>query len=63
MKNISESARSRNNFLSIYHGQTRVGHIVARGKLGFEGFDINERSIGLFPSMRHAANTVEEAQQ
>jgi len=29
-----------------------VGHVIARGKLGFEGFDRKERSLGFFTTSR-----------
>jgi hypothetical protein len=61
MRKVLDRARARNKFLSIYCGQTCVGFIVARGKLGFEGFTINEESVELFPNERLTANAVEEA--
>jgi hypothetical protein len=30
----------------------RVGHVIARGKLGFEGFHRKERSLGFFTTSR-----------
>jgi hypothetical protein len=35
-----------------------VGHVLARGKLGFEAFDADDTSLGVFPSQREAAATV-----
>jgi hypothetical protein len=47
--------------LTVYAGQQCIGHIIARGKLGFEAFDRHERSLGAFPSMKLAAAAVSEA--
>jgi hypothetical protein len=32
-----------------------LGHILARGKLGFEAFDADDKSLGLFSSSKDAA--------
>jgi hypothetical protein len=34
------------------------GHVIARGRAGFEAFDAEDASLGLFPSQREAANAV-----
>ena len=39
-------------------GQTCIGFVFSRGKLGFEAFDNDEKSIGLFPTQRAAAAAV-----
>jgi hypothetical protein len=39
-------------------GQRCIGHIIARGRDGFEAFDHDERSLGVFPSTKFAANAV-----
>ena len=31
-----------------------IGHVLARGKAGFEAFDINDKSVGLFADERAA---------
>jgi hypothetical protein len=46
--------------VSVYDGQRCLGFILRRGKLGFELFDHNERSLGLFPSQREAARALDE---
>jgi hypothetical protein len=46
---------------SVYSGRERLGRIVCRGKLGFEAFDAGERSLGVFPDLRRAADAVSAA--
>jgi hypothetical protein len=41
--------------LSVYDGRECVGFILARGKLGFEAIDRDERSVGIFKTQREAA--------
>jgi hypothetical protein len=42
----------------VYDGREALGHVIARGKAGFEAFDADDKSVGLFPSQREAANAV-----
>jgi hypothetical protein len=44
--------------VSIYDGRECVGFILAHGKLGFEVFDRDERSIGVYPTQREAADAI-----
>jgi hypothetical protein len=46
--------------ISIRDGQRCVGFVIARGKLGFEGFDRDQRSIGFYPSTQDAARAITE---
>jgi hypothetical protein len=39
----------------VYSGRERLGRIVCRGNLGFEAFDANDRSLGIFPDLKTAA--------
>jgi hypothetical protein len=39
----------------VYDGRQCIGHIISRGKLGFELFDAHDKSLGLFPSQKEAA--------
>jgi hypothetical protein len=41
--------------VSVYDGQQCIGHVISRGKLGFELFDADDKSLGLFPSQEEAA--------
>jgi hypothetical protein len=40
----------------VYDGQRCLGHVLGRGKLGFEAFTANEQSIALFATARQAAD-------
>jgi hypothetical protein len=44
--------------VSVYDGQTCIGFIFARGKLGFEAVDREERTLGLFQTQREAATAI-----
>jgi len=44
--------------VSVYDGQQCLGHVLARGKAGYEAFDPNETSIGVFDTQRQAANAL-----
>jgi hypothetical protein len=46
---------------AVYDGRTRIGFIVNRGRAGFEAFDAGERSLGVFPDLRRAADAVSAA--
>jgi hypothetical protein len=42
----------------VYDGRQCLGHVLARGKLGFEGFDREEVSLGIFKTQAAAADAV-----
>ena len=42
----------------VYDGQQCVGHVLSRGKAGFEAFDPNDISLGIFETQRQAANAL-----
>jgi hypothetical protein len=44
--------------VSIYDGRECVGFVISRGKLGYEALDRAERSLGLFPTQREAADAI-----
>ena len=44
--------------LSVYDGQRCLGNIVKRGKCGFEAFDLDDKSLGTFPTDHEAADAV-----
>ncbi len=46
--------------LSIYDGRICCGFVISRGKLGFEAFDCDERSLGTYPTQRAAADAIME---
>jgi hypothetical protein len=41
--------------LTVYDGQTCVGFVLARAKVGFEAFDADNRRLGVFATARAAA--------
>ena len=47
--------------LSVYDGQRCLGHIIKRGKRGFEAFNHNDQSLGVFPSDHEAADALTHA--
>jgi hypothetical protein len=42
----------------VSDGREAIGFILARGKLGHEAFDREQRSLGLFKTAPEAANAV-----
>jgi hypothetical protein len=42
----------------VYDGQQCLGHVLARGKTGYEGFDRDDKSVGIFPTTKQAANAL-----
>jgi hypothetical protein len=45
-------------FLSIYAGQRCLGHLLPRGRQGVEAFDADDRSLGIFPDQKSAADAI-----
>jgi hypothetical protein len=45
----------------IYDGRACLGFVLSRGRAGFEGFNCQERSLGLFKTVAAAANAVADA--
>jgi hypothetical protein len=52
MTDISKTADGHNSLAYVYDGRTCLGFILARGKLGFEALDRDERSVGIYPTQR-----------
>jgi hypothetical protein len=46
--------------LAVYSGQVCLGHILPRGKSGVEAFDADDRSLGMFPDQKSAADAVSQ---
>jgi hypothetical protein len=42
----------------VYDGQQCLGHVLSRGPKGFEAYDRNDRSLGVFETQRQAANAL-----
>ena len=47
--------------LAVYDGSRCIGYLMPRGKTGVEAFDANTRSLGIFPTMKAAADAVSQA--
>ena len=54
MDNVSKLG-ARNSWVSVYSGQSCLGHIISRGRDGFEAFDPDDKPIGIFATQREAA--------
>jgi hypothetical protein len=48
-------------FLAVFNGQTCIGHLLLRGKSGVEAFDADDKSLGLFPDQKSAADALTQA--
>jgi hypothetical protein len=61
MPYLNQAVPVRNSppLVSVYDGRECIGFILARGRTGFEAFDRNERSAGLFPTQQAAAAALE----
>jgi len=44
--------------LSAYEGRRCIGFVCSRGKLGFEAFDTEARSLGVYATQRKAAAAI-----
>jgi hypothetical protein len=47
--------------LSVFDGRRCVGHVLGRGRAGFEAFNSKDISLGLFESRRAAIDAINEA--
>jgi hypothetical protein len=45
----------------VYDGRNAIGFVLARGRAGFEGFDREQHSLGLFKTATAAANAIFDA--
>jgi hypothetical protein len=55
MKNTSTAPMSY-----IYDGRACLGFVLSRGRAGFEAFDREQNSLGMFPTQRAAAAAIME---
>jgi hypothetical protein len=49
---------SRPSCLAVCAGQTCIGFLLSRGKIGVEAFDADNNSLGIFPDQKSAADAV-----
>ena len=45
-------------WVSVYAGQACIGHIITRGKTGFEAFDSDDATLGHFDTLPAAATAI-----
>jgi alpha-acetolactate decarboxylase len=46
------------SMMAVYSGRVCIGHLLKRGRIGIEAFDIDGRSVGLFGTMHSAIAAV-----
>jgi hypothetical protein len=49
------------DWASVFAGERCIGHIVGRNRFGYEGFDRDDKSLGVFSTQQAAAVAVETA--
>ena len=47
--------------IGVYYEQRRIGHVLARGCEGFEAYDHNEQSLGVFNTEDDATTAIWKA--
>jgi hypothetical protein len=57
----TSKAMPTTGMISIYSGRECLGHVLARGRFGFEGFDVNDKSVGIYRTRSEAIDAVKEA--
>jgi hypothetical protein len=58
----SRGAKSpRATCLSVYAGQTCIGFLLTRGSASIEAFDADDKSLGIFPDQKSAADAISKA--
>jgi hypothetical protein len=55
------AAEFKPSMLSVYDGRECRGFVVNRGREGFEAFDLDERSLGIFTTQREAVAAIPRA--
>jgi hypothetical protein len=46
---------------SVYDGRRHIGFLLLRGKAGVEAFNADDRTLGIYPNMKAAADAVSDA--
>jgi hypothetical protein len=44
--------------VSVYDGRACLGFVLSRGRAGFEAFDNEQRSLGIYSTQREAAAAI-----
>ena len=60
-RNKTSAPIDRAPMLSVCTGQVCIGHILRRGKTGFEAYDADDKLIGSFDSQNAAAAAISKA--
>ncbi len=55
-----QDRESKPTMLSVTDGRECIGHIISRGRDGWEAFDAGDRTLGLFRTMQQAAAAIPE---
>jgi hypothetical protein len=55
---MAASPHSASSWAAIYDGQRCFGHVIHRGKSGWEAFDANDQSIGIYKTPAGAADAL-----
>jgi hypothetical protein len=42
----------------VHDGRKCIGFVIARGRLGFEAFSADQRSLGILPNQKRAADAI-----
>jgi hypothetical protein len=50
----TSASKCHSSWLAVTDGQQCIGHILHRGKSGVEAFDVDDRSLGLYPTQKEA---------
>jgi hypothetical protein len=57
----AKSDRAPLSMLGVYDGRVCIGFLILRGPAGVEAFDVNNRSLGIFPDQAASADAVTRA--
>jgi hypothetical protein len=52
----TETSKPRDSLVTVMDGREYLGALIRRGPSGVEGFDAEDKSIGMFPDDSAAAN-------
>ena len=55
-------APTTTTMMSVFDGRVCVGFLIARGKLGFELFDADQKPLGIYPTQREAVAALPDAE-
>ena len=53
-----ESERKHTTLQTVYDGRRATGFLLCRGRDGYEAFDADQRSLGVFTTAKAAADAI-----